>query len=203
MKYIFLKRNESALTYLLLHGTGGNERDLIPILDMIDPSANVFGVLGEVSEHGMARYFKRLSEGVFDEEDLDFRTDRLHEFVLSKCQEYGVDLRKLVILGYSNGANMAQSLILRHPHSFYTVVMLHPMNVKKNVAFEDLSHMKIFISAGQFDPICPIEETDVLEHRLKAAKAQLEVSVLNTDHRITYEEVMNVKKWIENMMPRA
>ena len=203
MKYIFLKRNESALTYLLLHGTGGNERDLIPILDMIDPSANVFGVLGEVSEHGMARYFKRLSEGVFDEEDLDFRTDRLHEFVLSKCQEYGVDLRKLVTLGYSNGANMAQSLILRHPHSFYTVVMLHPMNVKKNVAFEDLSHMKIFISAGQFDPICPIEETDVLEHRLKAAKAQLEVSVLNTDHRITYEEVMNVKKWIENMMPRA
>jgi len=203
MKYIFLKRNESALTYLLLHGTGGNERDLIPILDMIDPSANVFGVLGEVSEHGMARYFKRLSEGVFDEEDLDFRTDRLHEFVLSKCQEYGEDLRKLVTLGYSNGANMAQSLILRHPHSFYTVVMLHPMNVKKNVAFEDLSHMKIFISAGQFDPICPIEETDVLEHRLKAAKAQLEVSVLNTDHRITYEEVMNVKKWIENMMPRG
>lgn len=203
MKYIFLKRNESALTYLLLHGTGGNERDLIPILDMIDPSANVFGVLGEVSEHGMARYFKRLSEGVFDEEDLDFRTDRLHEFVLSKCQEYGVELKKLVILGYSNGANMAQSLILRHPQSFYTVVMLHPMNVKKNVAFEDLSHMKIFISAGQFDPICPIEETDVLEHRLKAAKAQLEVSVLNTDHRITYEEVMNVKKWIENMMPRA
>jgi phospholipase/carboxylesterase len=203
MKYIFLKRNESALTYLLLHGTGGNERDLIPILDMIDPSANIFGVLGEVSEHGMARYFKRLSEGVFDEEDLDFRTDRLHEFVLSKCQEYGVDLRQLVILGYSNGANMAQSLILRHPKSFYTVVMLHPMNVKKSVAFDDLSHMKIFISAGQFDPICPIEETDILEHRLKDAKAHLEVSVLNTDHRITYEEVMNVKKWIENMMPRA
>jgi phospholipase/carboxylesterase len=203
MKYIFLKRNESALTYLLLHGTGGNEKDLIPILDMIDPTANIFGVLGEVSEHGMARYFKRLSEGVFDEEDLDFRTDRLHEFVKLKCLEYGVDLKQLVILGYSNGANMAQSLILRHPKSFYTVIMLHPMNVKRNVAFEDLSHIKVFISAGQFDPICPIEETDILEHRLKEANAQLEVNVLNTDHRITYEEVMNVRKWIESIMPKT
>jgi phospholipase/carboxylesterase len=203
MKYIFLKKDDSALTYLLLHGTGGSERDLIPILDMIDPSANIFGVLGEVSEHGMARYFKRISEGVFDEEDLDFRTDRLHEFVLTKCQEYGVDLKKLVVLGYSNGANMAQSLILRHPTSFYTVIMLHPMNVKKSVDFNDLSHIKVFVSAGQFDPICPIEETDMLEVRLKKANAKLEVSVLNTDHRITYEEVMNVKKWVENMMPRA
>ena len=203
MKYIFIKKGESALTYLLLHGTGGTERDLIPILDMIDTNANVFGVLGEVSENGMARYFKRLAEGVFDEEDLDYRTDRLHHFVKEKCLEYNIDPKKLVVLGYSNGANMAQSLLLRHPNFYYTVVMLHPMNVKRQMDFSDLSHTQIFIGAGQFDPICPIEETDVLEIRLLKANAKVELSVLNTDHRITYEEVMNVKKWIESIMPRA
>ena len=203
MKYTFLKKNESALTYLMLHGTGGSERDLIPIVERIDAQANVFGVLGEVSENGMARYFKRLAEGVFDEEDLDYRTDRLHEFVMKKCSEFEIDLKKIVVIGYSNGANMAQSLLLRYPKSFYTMILLHPMNVKKNESFADLSHVKIFIGAGQFDPICPIEESDLLETRLKNANASVHVNVLNTDHRITYEEVMNVKQWIESIMPRA
>jgi phospholipase/carboxylesterase len=203
MKYIFIKKNESALTYLLLHGTGGNEKDLIPILDMIDPQANVFGVLGEVSEHGMARYFRRISEGVFDEEDLIFRTQRLHAFVSEKCEEYQIDPKKLVVLGYSNGANMAQSLLLHYPNAYHTMILLHPMNVRKEVLFGDLSHVNIFIGAGRFDPICPLEETNLLEIRLAQANAHVEVSIANNDHRITVEEIMSVKRWIQNIMPRA
>lgn len=203
MKYIFIKKNESALTYLLLHGTGGSEKDLIPILDMIDPQANIFGVLGEVSEHGMARYFRRLSEGVFDEEDLIYRTERLHAFVSEKCLEYQIDPKKLVVLGYSNGANMAQSLLLHYPSSYHTMILLHPMNVRKEVLFGDLSHVRVFIGAGRFDPICPLEETNLLEIRLTQAKAHTQVSIVNNDHRITVEEIMNVKKWIQSIMPRA
>lgn len=203
MKYIFIKKNESALTYLLLHGTGGNEKDLIPILDMIDPQANVFGVLGEVSEHGMARYFRRISEGVFDEEDLIYRTERLHAFVSEKCDEYQIEPKKLVVLGYSNGANMAQSLLLHYPSSYHTMILLHPMNVRKDISFSDLSHANIFIGAGRFDPICPLEETHLLETRLTQANAKINVSIANNDHRITVEEIMSVKKWIQSIMPRA
>ncbi len=203
MKYIFIKKNESALTYLLLHGTGGNENDLIPILDMIDPQANVFGVLGEVSEQGMARYFRRISEGVFDEEDLVYRTERLHAFVSEKCEEYQIEPKKLVVLGYSNGANMAQSLLLHYPSSYHTMILLHPMNVRKDISFGDLSHTNIFIGAGRFDPICPLEETHLLEKRLTQANANTHVSIANNDHRITVEEIMSVKKWIKSIMPRA
>lgn len=203
MKYIFIKKKESAVTYLLLHGTGGNEKDLIPILDKIDPHANVFGVLGEVSELGMARYFRRISEGVFDEEDLIYRTERLHSFVSKKCAEHQIEPNNLVVLGYSNGANMAQSLLLHYPNLYHTMILLHPMNVRKDLAFGDLSHAHIFIGAGRFDPICPLEESYRLESRLLQAKAQVLLSLGNHDHRITTEEIANVKKWIQCIMPRA
>lgn len=199
MKTLFLKKHDHGVTYLMLHGTGGNEKDLIPLVERIDPYANVFGVLGEVSENGMARYFKRLAEGVFDEADLDFRTDRLHALVLEKCHEFEVDLHKLIVIGYSNGANMAQSLLLRHPPTYKTMILLHPMNVKKSVAFADLSHVSVFIGAGKFDPICPIAETLLLEQRLKTAHAKVHVSVSETDHRITLDEVMQIKRWIEHI----
>lgn len=199
MKHIFLKKNSHANTYLMLHGTGGNERDLIPLVERLDPHANVLGVLGEVSENGMARYFKRIAEGIFDEADLDYRTDRLHAFVLHKCQEFDIDRNKLIVIGYSNGANMAQSLLLRHPQAYKTMILLHPMNVKKQLPFSDLSHTSIFIGAGKFDPICPMTETQLLEQRLKAAHANVHVSVVETDHRIHQSEVMQLKSWVEHI----
>src|SRR5690606_18806118 len=108
MKNIFQQGNDpAASTMLLLHGTGGTEQDLLPLAKLIDESASVLSVRGNVLERGMPRFFKRLAEGVFDEEDLIFRTQELHEFVNKAAQEYDFDRDNVVAIGYSNGANIA------------------------------------------------------------------------------------------------
>src|SRR5690625_1592958 len=112
MKHIFQKGNDpSKPTLLLLHGTGGTEQDLLPLSENIDPDANILSVRGNVSENGMPRFFRRLAEGVFDEEDLIFRTKELNEFLDEAAETYGFDRDQVVAVGYSNGANIAASLL--------------------------------------------------------------------------------------------
>src|SRR5205814_6805513 len=101
---------------LLLHGTGGNESDLLPLGEMIAPGAALLSPRGQVLEHGMPRFFRRFAEGVFDVEDLKARTNELAQFIDSAAEHYGLSKRHLVAVGYSNGANIAASLILLHPH---------------------------------------------------------------------------------------
>ncbi len=116
MKYIFREGN-SEQTLLLLHGTGGNEEDLLPLSDLIDPEANVLSVRGNVNENGMNRFFRRLAEGVFDEEDLIQRTNELNHFLDEKSKEYGFDRNQIYAVGYSNGANIAGSLLYHFQNS--------------------------------------------------------------------------------------
>ena len=185
--------------FVLLHGTGGNERDLIPLAEMIDPQASYLGVLGEVSEQGMPRFFKRLSEGVFDEEDLVYRTKRLHDFLLQAAKDYQFNFNKIILLGYSNGANMAQSLLLHYPGFYRQAMLHHPMNVRKEVPFSDLSHTSIFIGAGSFDPLCPIEETHYLEERLLKAHAKVHVHIEMAGHELTRNELIEAIDWYQKL----
>src|SRR5436190_11957805 len=97
-------------TLLLLHGTGGNERDLIPLGKELDPNASLLSPRGKTLENGMPRFFRRLSEGVFDLEDLKNRTHELADFTLSAAKHYGLEQKKIVGVGYSNGANIAASM---------------------------------------------------------------------------------------------
>lgn len=115
MIHIFKKGNdESKPTLLLLHGTGGNERDLLPLAERIDPNANVLSVRGNVVENGMPRFFRRLAEGVFDIEDLIKRTEELNEFLNEAADQYGFDRDHILAIGYSNGANIAGSLLFHY-----------------------------------------------------------------------------------------
>jgi len=147
MKHIY-KDNSSKSTFLLLHGTGGDEHDLLSLAQYINPSYNVLSVRGEVQEHGMNRFFKRLAEGIFDEEDLVFRTQQLRGFVNLKAIEYGFDCSKVISLGYSNGANIAASILFHYQDAFEKAILLHPM-VPLRKELPDLSNVSIFIGAGK------------------------------------------------------
>ncbi|HJX26089.1 MAG TPA: hypothetical protein VJ252_08025, partial [Chthoniobacterales bacterium] len=117
----------SGRTLLLLHGTGGNEHDLLPLGRVLDPTAALLSPRGKILENGMPRFFRRLAEGVFDLEDLKKRTHELADFVAASAEQYQFAADKLVAVGYSNGANIAGSMLLLRPETFRTAILFRAM----------------------------------------------------------------------------
>jgi phospholipase/carboxylesterase len=198
MQHVFIEgKDKGAPTLLLLHGTGGNERDLLPIAEMIAPNASVLGVRGNVLENGMPRFFRRLSEGVFDEEDLIFRTEELNNFISKMAIQYQFDREKVVAIGYSNGANIAASLMYHHEKSLHGGILLHAMVPRREVQLPDLSKAPIFIGAGTNDPLIPQAETKELANALRQANAEVTEHWGEAGHQLTREEIMKAKEWYE------
>ncbi|WP_226527427.1 alpha/beta hydrolase [Metabacillus niabensis] len=198
MKHIFIEgKDKQAPTLLLLHGTGGNEKDLLPIAEMIAPDASVLGVKGNVSENGMPRFFRRLSEGVFDEEDLIFRTSELNEFLEDSAKKYHFDRDRILAIGYSNGANIAASLMYHHKNALQGAILLHAMVPRRKVEIPNLDGTPIFIGAGVNDPIIPIEETKELVEALQNAQANITEHWGQAGHQLTREEIEQAKTWYE------
>ncbi|KMJ59620.1 carboxylesterase [Bacillus sp. LL01] len=197
MKHIFKKGSDRVL--LLLHGTGGTEKDLLPLAEMIDPDASVLSVRGNVSENGMPRFFRRLSEGVFDEEDLIFRTKELHDFLDEAAEKYEFKRANVIAIGYSNGANIAGSLLFHYEKSLKAAVLYHPMVPRRGVNLPDLSKTPVFIGAGKNDPICPASETEELSLLLEAAGSKVEIHWEYQGHQLTHSEVQASKKWYDTI----
>lgn len=196
MKHIFQKgTDESRPTILLLHGTGGNEQDLLPLAEIIDKEANVLSVRGNVSENGMPRFFKRLAEGVFDEEDLVFRTKELNEFLDEAAEKYGFDRNNITAVGYSNGANIAASLMFHYEDALKTAILHHPMVPRRGIELPDLSGIRVFIAAGTNDPICAPQESEELNELLANAGADVELHWENRGHQLTMSEVQAATAW--------
>src|SRR5262245_35308106 len=145
-------------TLLLLHGTGGNERDLIPLGRELDPNAALLSPRGKVLENGMPRFFRRLAEGVFDLEDLKFRTNELADFVTTAAKHYGFALDKLVAVGYSNGANIAASMLLLRLEIMNAAILFRAIVPLIPAALPDLSSTHVWIGEGDQDPIVPASE---------------------------------------------
>ena len=200
MKHIFNKgKNSTKPTLLLLHGTGGNELDLLPLAGMIDDEANVLSVRGNVLENGMPRFFRRLAEGVFDEEDLIFRTKELNEFLDEAAEKYGFDRDNIMAIGYSNGANIAASLLFHYQHALKGAILHHPMVPRRGMDLPDLSGKTVFIAAGTNDPICsPMESTD-LQSLLEKANAKVEIHWENRGHQLTMQEVEAAAQWYREL----
>ncbi|MFP7492795.1 alpha/beta hydrolase [Terribacillus saccharophilus] len=182
-------------TFLLLHGTGGNERDLLPLADMIDSDAAVLSVRGNVSENGMPRFFKRLAEGVFDEEDLILRTKELHEFLDEAAGKYEFDRHNIIAIGYSNGANIAASLLYHFTDSLKGAILHHPMVPRRNITLAKQQGTPIFITAGDNDPICPKSEAIELEQMLQDAGADASIHWESNGHSLTHTEVQAAAEW--------
>ncbi len=197
----FIPGEEDGSTLLLLHGTGGNENDLIPLGKELAPGAAILSPRGKISEYGAARFFRRLAEGVFDMEDLIFRTHELAEFVEAASEEYGFDPAKLVAAGYSNGANIAASLILLHPGLLKTAVLFRAMVPLEPDVTPDLSGMPVFIAAGRRDPLIPPDNTERLAKMLQEAGAEVDLRWRDIGHGLTYEEVREAREWLSNSLP--
>lgn len=196
MKHIFQKgMDQSKPTLLLLHGTGGTEQDLLPIAETIDPEANVLSVRGDVLENGMPRFFKRLAEGVFDEEDLVFRTKELNEFLDEAAEKYEFTRRNILAIGYSNGANIAASLLFHYKDALKGAILHHPMVPRRSIELPSLKGKDIFIVAGTNDPICSPKESEDLKSLLENAQAKVQIHWENQGHQLTMAEVDVAKKW--------
>jgi phospholipase/carboxylesterase len=191
---------ESGATLLLLHGTGGDENDLVPLGREVAPGAAILSPRGKVSEYGAARFFRRLAEGVFDHEDLVFRTHELAGFVEAAAEEYGFDPSKLVAVGYSNGANIAASLMLLHPGLLRAAVLFRAMVPFEPEDVPDLSGMPVFLTAGRRDQMIPPENTERLAEILREAGADLDLRWRNTGHALTYEELEEAKEWLPGVL---
>lgn len=203
MKHIFNKGTDSTdLTLLLLHGTGGSKRDLLPLADVIDPDANVLSVLGNINENGMARFFKRLGPGVFDEDDLKFQTKELNSFLDQAAEDYGFDRKKVVAVGYSNGANIAGSLLFHYSDALAGAILHHPMVPLRGLDLPDLTALPVFIGAGTNDPICPSEESTELENLLSEAGAEVTLHWENHGHQLTSTEVQAASEWFAEQKNR-
>lgn len=199
MKHLFEKGSDpQAPVLLLLHGTGGDERDLLPLRDMISPSSSVLSVRGNVLENGMPRFFRRLSMGIFDEEDLIFRTKELLEFIDQAAEDYQFDRSRVVAVGYSNGANIAASLLFHYAKSLAGAILLHPMVPRRGITLPDHPNVPVLLTAGRQDPICPPEETEELETLLRSTGAEVKVQWHPGGHQLTMPEIQQAAKWFQN-----
>ena len=189
----------SPRTLLLLHGTGGNERDLIPLGRELDPNAALLSPRGKVLENGMPRFFRRLAEGVFDLEDLKYRTNELADFVTAAAQHYGFATEQLVAVGYSNGANIAASMLLLQPEVLSAAVLLRAMVPLIPRKLPNLSSVRIWIGAGDQDPIVPASETKRLSELLRRAGADVTIRFANTGHGLTNHDLEAAQDWLAGL----
>ncbi len=166
------------------------------------PGAAILSPRGKVSEYGAARFFRRLAEGVFDHEDLVFRTHELADFVEAASREYGFDLSGLVGTGFSNGANIAASLMLLHPRLLKAAVLFRAMVPFEPEEMPDLSGMPVFLAAGRRDRMIPPENTERLAEILREAGAELDLRWRDTGHGLTYEEVAEAKEWLSGVLAK-
>ena len=193
------QEGESLPTLLLLHGTGGNENDLLDLGHMLLPQAARLSPRGRVLENTMPRFFRRLAEGVFDIPDLQARTYELADFVLAASRHYHFDPKRVIAVGFSNGANIAASILFLCPGVLAGAVLFHPMVPFVLQKLPDLAHTPIFISAGRLDPIVPISQTEQLAMLLRESGADVTTNLHNGGHAITREDVRIAQNWLSKL----
>lgn len=194
MIHVF-REGTSRETFVVFHGTGGDEHDLIPVAQMVMPDANILSLRGNVSEQGMLRFFRRLSEGVFDQEDIRLQAKEIVEFLGEAVEEHHLDPEHLTALGYSNGANIISAILLLHGSVFRNAILLHPMVPLDEIPDMDLSGTKVFIGAGENDPIVAPDNTRKLESVLKEKGADVSASWYRNGHTLTMDEVRDATSW--------
>ncbi|WP_434956519.1 MULTISPECIES: alpha/beta hydrolase [unclassified Labrys (in: a-proteobacteria)] len=182
---------------LLLHGTGGDENDLIGLGELVGPGSALLSPRGNVLEHGMPRFFRRLSEGVFDEEDLRRRAVELAGFIAQAREAYGLDAP--IALGFSNGANIAAALLLLHPQALAGAALLRPMTPLRTAPSTELGGKPVLMLSGAADPIVPAANAGRLADLLKERGAAVRHETLPTGHGLTQADVAQTKAWLAGL----
>lgn len=195
MEHIYNEKKKGAPVFVLLHGTGGTENDLVPLAELLNPEYNILSVRGNVQENGMNRYFKRHGEGQYDWEDLDFRGNELYEFIVEKSKEHAFKLEDVVFVGFSNGSNIAIQMMLQQPETFKKAALfapLYPANIEEK---QDFSDVEVFLSLGKGDPIVPEAESERVINLFRERGADVTTAWVN-GHSLTQEVALEAKNWL-------
>ncbi|RSM67031.1 phospholipase [Amycolatopsis sp. WAC 01376] len=193
-KYVEGAPDEPVL--LLLHGTGGGPDDLVPIARQLRLATALLAPAGPVSEHGAARWFRRLAEGVFDHEDVVFRANQLADFVLASREEYGLGDRRLVAIGFSNGANIAAAVTLLRPDAVREAALFAAMSPLPSPPRHDLSDTRVFLSNGERDPMAPLASADALVRDLRERSADVVAHRHPGGHQVTGNGLVAAAGWL-------
>jgi phospholipase/carboxylesterase len=184
---------------LLLHGTGGDENDLVPLGRMIAPDAPLLSPRGKVLENGMPRFFRRFAEGKFDEEDVRFRANELADFVVAARKHYGIAAP--IALGYSNGANIAAAILLLRPRVLAGAILLRATLPLSQPAPTDLTGVPVLINSGAHDPMMSPQGAARLASELQQDGAVVEHRTLPTGHELSQADVSLAKQWLRTAVP--
>lgn len=196
--YIYQAGQQNKQTLILLHGTGGDEKNLLPVAHALDPNANVLSVRGNVTENGMSRYFKRHSEGQYDWTDLEQRAKDLYQFIKISAEKYNFVLEEAIYLGFSNGANIALKMLINEQNKINKGMLFAPMFPKDIEADIDLSTRTVYLSMGKNDPIVPLAESQRViqlftNHGAKVTKYWVD------SHEMNEATLLAGKKWYKQL----
>ncbi len=190
-------RDPAATPLLLLHGTGGNERDLLPLSRTLSPGAAVLSPRGDVSEHGANRFFARLAEGVFDPAEVTRRTHALADFLSAACKHYGLDPARLTAVGFSNGANIAATLLQIRPAALGGAVLLRSMVALDQPATPaSLTGKRVLMLNGNADPIVPLDHPPRLTALLQVGGAEVTQQMVHATHGLVAADLTAAKSWL-------
>ena len=195
-RFVAGNRHE-ATPLLLLHGTGGDENDLLPLGQAVAPGVSLLSPRGQVLENGMPRFFRRLAEGVFDEDDLRHRANALADFVNDARKRY--DLPAPVALGYSNGANIAAAVLQLRPEVFAGAILLRAMVPLSDPPAVKLAGKPVLIVSGQFDPIIPASNAQRLAVELAKVGADVQHRTLPIGHQLSQADLTVAQEWLRNI----
>jgi predicted esterase len=195
-RFVPAEHSSSRSVLLLLHGTGGNENDMVPFGRDLDPSAALLSLRGNVLENGMPRFFRRLAEGVFDEEDVVRRANELADFIPAAAAKYEFDPATLTAVGYSNGANIAGAVFLLRPGVIKSAVLLRAMVPLTPAALPDLAATRVMICSGTRDPIIPLENAKRLTAMLRDGGADVTLRLEDAGHQLVFAEIAAAKEWL-------
>ena len=195
-RFVPAEEPASGETLIVLHGTGGNENDLVGIGQAIAPGAAILSPRGKVLENGAARFFKRLAEGVFDPKEVRSRAEELARFIRAAITKYGLDASRIYALGYSNGANIASTVMFIEPRLLQRAILFRPMLVYEPEEQADLSGASVFISAGRMDPIVPVKSLERLVELFKSAHAEVTLKWQSAGHSLAPSEVREASDWL-------
>lgn len=190
---------QNGRTLLLFHGTGGNEHDLIPFAEFLDPDASVLSLRGRIDENGALRFFRRISEGVFDQESLLEETEALAQFLADAAADDRIDPARTIAVGFSNGANMASSLLLRHPERLAGAVLLRGLPPFNPHPAPDLRGRSVFIASGERDPMVSLDQAEGLARLFESSGATVEHVWVPGGHHLTKGELERARAWLMDL----
>lgn len=196
-RFVPAEDSASGDTVVVLHGTGGDENDLISIGQAIAPGAAIVSPRGNVLENGAPRFFKRLAEGVFDPKEVRSRAEELARFIRAAVVTYRLDPARVFALGYSNGANVASTVMLVEPGILQGAILFRPMLVYEPSERNDLTGSAVFISAGRMDPIIPAASVERLVELFESAHAEVTLKWQLARHNLVPSEVREAAEWFD------